>query len=319
VAVELWALRNTAINLVDQGSLALSSLVTYPSGTPLIQNPSDPLFADGQFYALSAATETMFKVDPVTYALTRATITPQTNANLRQLISTPQGLLVSDPVNDKLILVDPDDLSVLSSTAVTMDSGGRMAYRSPYVYLARLTTNQILVWDPATLSTVTTISTGAGIDNRPIHVHQASGDIYFTTLQDLKKIDTSSNTVVATLSLAAGGIPQGLTSDSTALFHMNGTGGSRWIKRIDLQTFTVTATASGNDYQTSEGRLVSDGTDLFYSAAAGTNANRIVRLDAITLAVEATSVLLGEQPELAFVGTAPPAGLSGIFVGAVVF
>ena len=316
MAVQLWAMRNSALELVDQTALTLTTLATYPSGSPQIQNPSDPLYADGTFYALSAATETIFKVDPVSYALTRATITPQTNANLTQLISTPQGLLVSDRVNDKLILVDPDDLSVLSSTAVTMDSGGRMAYRSPYVYLARLTTNQILVWDPATLSTVTTISTGAGVNNRPVHVHEASGDIYFTTLGDVKKIDTSTNTITSTLVLGGGGSPGGLASDATALFHQNQTSGSEWIKRIDLSSFTVTATASGSDYSASEQRLVSNGTKVFYSATTGTNALRIVRLDASTLTVEATSASLGESPELAFVGTL---GLSGIFVGAVVF
>jgi len=207
----------------------------------------------------------------------------------------------------KITAIDIDTFTATTSAALGAQPES-VAWLDPYVWFVSGDRN-VRSYNPNTDSIVSTLQLPVNTEARVILAHDGYLYVGAGSTNKLHKIDPSGPTSVANVSVGSLPTDMIVAADDLYVANLN----SNTVSRIDLDTFTISTTIAGFDAPT---RLATNGQMLWVTNVLD---NSVARVDLSGSTISATIAMPGTPRAMAYVPDPAITGLSGIFVGAVVF
>ena len=213
------------------------------------------------------------------------------------------GLTVASPTSATAVvsvdrIASPGFRDVIVTTGpevVTFVNGFEVRTRAPFLYISNIKSNSVSVVDSSTDSIVSTIPVGSPPEEIAVSPDGSKAYVTigtFCTAGLVKVIDTSSNTVVGTITSGLGTFSRGIAISPDGTKGLVGNVCSNSVSVLDLASSTVVATIAGINRPI--GIVYSrDGTKAFI--ASGSPNNKVVVIDAGTNQITAT-ISVGVDP-----------------------
>ncbi len=309
--VDIWWPGSGGYYKIDSEAMTVSSLFPFPSGTPTVQQ-ARRMTTDGTYvYGSSTNTDVFWRADIATDTFTRVNVGdfPLDNAD------DGSSLWVANDTSNTMSKITKSTMTVAATKSV-INNGG-ILWVDPYLWITDTITGggpygiDVRVYNPDPLvdAVIQSITLSTSISDASAIVTWG-GYVYVALrfVDTIYKINASTYSVVDTLSGIGEPFRMAVVQDKLYVI------ASGDLVQVDPDTMTVddTITASYT------GALTTNGYDRIWLA----DGNTARRIDLDSFSVDA-SVLVGTTPaSIVYAGSPvvpPTPGLSGIFVGAVVF
>jgi len=288
---------------IDADTMVRSSVFSYPSGTPTVQQGIRPIADDTHVYALDGNFDTLFGLEIATDTFSRVTVGDQP----LMVVDDGTTLWTANNVDNDVSRVDRT--TFVRGTDEAIVNSGTLLWVDPYLWVfdAGASSASFRVYDPATDTIVHTGTIVAAISDINDAVYY-DGHVYVPVRFNdrIYKIDA---TTYATVSSVAFGEGNRIVEVDGFLYVATTSGGNRDITKLDPSDLSTVSTLVGT-----YAGLTHDYVDTIWTSSS----TDLVKVDLSTFTVSATTAI-GSAGSFVYGGgpPVPPTPTAGWVVGSV--